>query len=274
LPEQPDFNWFEVRTFEHDIIGIGEPGHFEDVKSYLAIGNDLAMLVDSGMGFANLRAVVEHYTDLSVLLINSHGHLDHIGDNWRFERRWAHAAEADRIRDGVANERMRHFLADDALSRPTPAGLDRDSFSIPGTELERTVDEGDVVDLGGRQFAILHTPGHSAGSISFFEEATGILIAGDIVYEGPLFAHHPDASAVDYRESLRKLNELAPKISTVYPAHNRYPLPPAFITEIHQAIEEIFNGREPDKHEDGREFFDFGHFSYSFLENWREEEGA
>jgi glyoxylase-like metal-dependent hydrolase (beta-lactamase superfamily II) len=271
LSEQPDFKWFEVREFPHGVIGIGEPGHFEDVKSFLIAGDELALLVDTGMGFANIRAVVETYSDKPVLLVNSHGHLDHIGDNWRFERRWAHPGDLDRIRAGVLNERMQHFLAPDAFSRPMPAGLDPKTFEIPGTDVERTVEDGDEIDLGDRVFRVLHTPGHSSGSISLFEEETGILIAGDVIYEGPLFSHHQGGNVSDYRNTLQRLSAMIPELNVVYPSHNRYPLEPSFIADVSMAMEGIWEGKAPDEAAEGHVRFNFEKFSFTFRETWRED---
>lgn len=271
MSEQPNLDWFEVREFPADVYGIGEPGHFEDVKSYLVVGSDLAMLVDTGMGIANIRDVVEQITDRPVLVVNSHGHLDHIGDNWRFHRRWSHPLEVDAIEAGVGNDRMRQYLAPESFNRPPPEMLDTRSFHIPGTTVERTIDEGDVVDLGSRRFHVLHTPGHSSGGLSLFEPETGILIAGDAVYEGPLFAHHDGGSAAEYRATLQRLQALAPELSVVYPSHNRYPLDPSFITEIHLAMEEICTGMTPQRSDDDTERFDFGAFSFTFQRTWSDE---
>jgi glyoxylase-like metal-dependent hydrolase (beta-lactamase superfamily II) len=270
MSDEPDFDWFEVREFAHGVVGIGEPGHFEDVKSFLVSGDDLALLIDTGMGFANIRAVAERYTDKPILMVNSHGHLDHIGDNWRFERRWAHAGDLDRIREGVSNERLQHFMAPDAFSQDPPSGLDPATFEIPGTDVERTVDDGDVIELGGRSFEVLHTPGHSKGSISFYEAETGILFVGDLIYEGPMFAHHDGGSARDYRATLRRLKDLVPQISVIYPSHNRYPLEPSFIVDVYEAMEAIWDGKPADSHEDGLEHFAFGSFSFTFDESWRD----
>jgi glyoxylase-like metal-dependent hydrolase (beta-lactamase superfamily II) len=272
MTAEPDLDWFEVREFAHGVIGIREPGHFEDVKSFLVAGDDLALLIDTGMGFADIRAVVERYTDKPVLLVNSHGHLDHIGDNWRFERRWAHPGDLERIREGVPNERLQHFLAPEAFSQNPPAGLDAKTFEIPGTDVERTVEDGDEIDLGGRVFRILHTPGHSAGSISIFEEETGILFVGDVIYEGPLFAQHPGGSTSDYRKTLDRLTAMIPDVSVVYPSHNRYPLEPSFIRDVADSFDEIWNGRQPDASGDGLERFEFGSFSFTLRQSWREEE--
>jgi glyoxylase-like metal-dependent hydrolase (beta-lactamase superfamily II) len=271
MDEQPDFDWFEVREFPDGVIGIGEPGHFEDVKSFLIVGEHLAMLVDTGMGFASIKSVVEHVTDRPVLVVNTHGHLDHIGDNWRFERRWAHAGDRDRIEAGVPNERMSAFLAPEAFNRNPPPGLDPETFSIPGTDIERWLEEGDQIDLGGRIFSVIYTPGHSAGSISLLEKRTGILIAGDVLYEGPLYAHHPGGSASDYRETLARIHALVPDLSVIYPSHNRYPLDPQFAVVVHEAIEQIWEGRQPDIMSEGLDRFEYPTFSFTFRETWRDE---
>lgn len=272
MSDQPDLNWFEVRNFEHGIHGIGEPGHFEDVKSFLVVGSELAFLLDSGMGFADIRAVAESLTDRPIVLINSHGHLDHIGDNWRFEQIWAHADDQDRIQLGVPNDQMTGFLSDDAFSRTPPPTLNRETFYIPGTTVERILDDGGQIDIGDRTFTVLHTPGHTPGSISLFEESTGVLVAGDLIYEGPLFGHHPGGSALAYRNSLDRLQQMVTEISVVYPSHNQYPLLPDSITETWQAIEEIFVGRAPDVVQDDLDRFEFDNFSFTFRSDWREEE--
>jgi glyoxylase-like metal-dependent hydrolase (beta-lactamase superfamily II) len=269
---KPDLDWFNVRSFEHGIHGIGEPGHFEDVKSFLVVGSDLALLVDSGMGFADVRTVVESLTDHPVILVNSHGHLDHIGDNWRFDRIWAHPGDVDRIQAGIPNDQLGSYLADAAFTLPLPALLERREFSIPGTMVERLLQDGDEIDCGDRQLTVLHTPGHSQGSISLFEPATGILFAGDLIYEGPLFAQHPGGSAQEYRQSLQRLQQMISEISIVYPSHNNYPLPPESITLTHQAMEEIWAGRSPDLVQDGLERFEFERFSFTFRSDWREEQ--
>jgi glyoxylase-like metal-dependent hydrolase (beta-lactamase superfamily II) len=166
---------------------------------------------------------------------------------------------------------MRHFLAPEAFTREPPPELDPATFSIPGTDVERTVEDGEIIDLGGREFKVIHTPGHSAGSISFLEEETGILIAGDAIYEGPLFAHHEGGSPREYRQTLELLNDLVPHVSVVYPSHNRYPLDPEFIWDVHQAIEAIWEGRSPDERFDGLERFHFERFSFTFRDGWDHE---
>jgi glyoxylase-like metal-dependent hydrolase (beta-lactamase superfamily II) len=58
----------------------------------------------------------------------------------------------------------------------------------------RLLFDGKAIDLGGRAFEVVHTPGHSPGGLGLFERRTGIFLSGDIVYDGPLIddAYHSD----------------------------------------------------------------------------------
>ena len=64
---------------------------------------------------------------------------------------------------------------------------------------------------------MIHTPGHSPGGIALFERKTGILLSGDIVYDGPLIddAYHSDVG--DYLATLERLRGLA--VSVVHGGH-------------------------------------------------------
>lgn len=61
--------------------------HIQDLFSdymYLVAGEEKAVLIDTGMGFPGLRQLVERLTDKPVIVLNTHGHLDHIGGNDEF----------------------------------------------------------------------------------------------------------------------------------------------------------------------------------------------
>lgn len=263
-------SWFEIREFPDGVIGIGEPGHSEDVKSYLVRGSELAMLVDTGMGIGDLRAAVEPLISTPILVVNSHSHWDHVGSNWQFDRIWIHEAEADRLPAGRTWESGRGPLGADNVSRPLPDGVDPEHFSIRPSTAERTLREGDVVDLGDRTFSVIHTPGHSPGGITLIEPATGIALVGDAVYAGALYAHmRGECDPVVYRATLAKLADLAQELRTLYPSHNAYPLDPGFLNETHQGMEEVWGGKQPDQVAGGVERYQFVRFSILLAEGWR-----
>jgi glyoxylase-like metal-dependent hydrolase (beta-lactamase superfamily II) len=80
-----------------------------------------------------------------------------------------------------------------------------------------SLQEGDVVALGGFRFEVLHTPGHSPGHISLFDRRTGVLFGGDLV--GDIVAWYTPAAGgvTGYLESLEKIRAVDPRL--ILPSH-------------------------------------------------------
>jgi glyoxylase-like metal-dependent hydrolase (beta-lactamase superfamily II) len=87
--------WFEIYKVSEGVFAVLEPSHTEEVISYLILGSECAVLLDTGMGIANLQAEVERLADLPVIVVASHGHYDHIGDNHRYTEVWAFDSDMD-----------------------------------------------------------------------------------------------------------------------------------------------------------------------------------
>jgi glyoxylase-like metal-dependent hydrolase (beta-lactamase superfamily II) len=66
--------WFEIYKVSDSVFAVLEPGHTEEAISYLILGKKRAVLLDTGMGIANLKAEVERLTDLPVVVVVSPGH--------------------------------------------------------------------------------------------------------------------------------------------------------------------------------------------------------
>ncbi|MEO1573565.1 MAG: hypothetical protein AAFU65_01240, partial [Pseudomonadota bacterium] len=66
--------WFEVYRVRESVLAIYEPGHFEEVISYLILGAERAVLFDTGLGIGDIEALVNELTELPVMVINSHSH--------------------------------------------------------------------------------------------------------------------------------------------------------------------------------------------------------
>ena len=78
-------NWFEVYQLSENTYAIYEPFQWQEAISYLLIGSEQALLVDTLQGIGDLKAVVNQLTDLPVIVINTHSHFDHISCNYQFE---------------------------------------------------------------------------------------------------------------------------------------------------------------------------------------------
>lgn len=73
--------WFEVYKPARDVFAIYEPHQSEEVISYLILGSRQALLFDTGMGISDIKMVAQELTKLPIIVLNSHTHNDHVGDN-------------------------------------------------------------------------------------------------------------------------------------------------------------------------------------------------
>jgi mRNA-degrading endonuclease RelE of RelBE toxin-antitoxin system len=78
-------DWFEVYKLPGNVYAIYEPGQFQEVISFLILGDKKALLWDTGMGIGDIKSCVGELTNLPVFVVNSHSHMDHIGGNWQFD---------------------------------------------------------------------------------------------------------------------------------------------------------------------------------------------
>ena len=255
--------WFDVVQFDHGVTMIAEPGHYEDVKSFLVEGEESVAVLDVGMGFGDFKTLADSLSSKPPIVLLSHAHFDHIGDAWKYDDVRVHPSEADDLEAGYPLERMRKwFDAEFMLDIPLPPETEPETAYIPGKRATGELNEGDVIDLGGRALHVYHTPGHSPGGVTLIDRENRLMFPGDAIYAGPMFVHNDYGDPEAYRESLRKLAELAAEVDVVYPSHNRVPLAPADVMAMHEAYEEIYGGREPDERQEDCDIYDFGEFSF------------
>jgi glyoxylase-like metal-dependent hydrolase (beta-lactamase superfamily II) len=261
VPEDQD--WFEVYRVAPGTWALLEPGQWQEVISWLIEGEERALLFDTGLGIGDPAPLVAALTDRPVTVLNSHTHLDHVGANHRFERiLGTDHPFAVANRDGADAEETRAFLfAEGAVWKPLPAGVEPGRLTIPPFEVDGLVEDGDVIDLGGRQLSVLATPGHSPDGLTLHDEGAGILFVGDTFYPAPLYAHLPGSDFDAYRASAARLAALAPEIELVATGHNEPVRGGAILVEVHRAFEAVADGRSPDEARDGVAVHQFGTFS-------------
>jgi len=155
-------------------------------------------------------------------VIMTHTHLDHIGCLTEIRKElpgaevWIHRLEADLLEQGDdrAVYGMNMFKT---LCKLQP-GMKSDSFKF---KVDRKLDGGETLEIGGMVWEVFYIPGHSLGSIGLYHRPTKILIPGDVVYADHAIGRFDlyGANSSDLKKSLIRLSEL--EVNILLPGHNQ-----------------------------------------------------
>lgn len=234
-------SWFTVTQIDDKTFAISEYGHWEKVHSYLLIGEEKATLIDTGLGIDNIKRITDQLTDLPIIVLTTHVHWDHIGSHSEFEEIYVHRDEKDWLINGIKGlsiEQIRKDVSRD-ITIPTPKSFNPETYMPFKGVPTGLLNDGDQIEIGNRILQILHTPGHSPGHISIFDDRTGYLFTGDLLYdETPVYAFFPTTDPIKLVESLKKIANL-PNVTKIYGGHNTLGLASILLEEVKIAAEEL-----------------------------------
>lgn len=220
MPEQ---SWFWIYELPENTYALFEPNQEELVISYLIIGEESALLWDTGLGIGNIRDCVEALTDLPVTVLNSHDHFDHIGGNALFDRIMCYNIDTavETLTRGIPHEELTEWINPDAIVNP-PKDFSADTFFTAGKSPTATVEDGEMIDLGGRWLEVMYTPGHDDAAIMLIDEQNGLLFTGDTWYPGWLYVFPEVCPLEQYLETMQNVGRVirAKNIRQLYPSHN------------------------------------------------------
>lgn len=178
--------------------------------AYIVQGERRTALVDSGVHEnlddlkSDLRDADIEHGDLD-LLINTHEHYDHIGVN--------KAIQEDCLVAAHRYSAVKMVTGDDDVLKCRAHGQD-----VSGYEVDLWLENNALIDLGGKRLKVLHTPGHTSGSLRILDTSTRALITGDTVFAaGTPSDIYTSGSQGEYANSLRRLHNF--RLETLLPGH-------------------------------------------------------
>lgn len=194
----------------------------------------MKVLIDSGIS-QHFNFLTKDLKDIGVdtrslnMIINTHEHVDHFGANRYLQERvpiLAHRYAATKI-----------VSADDEVMLCRAHGEDPTGYQV-----NMWLENLNVLDLGDWFLKVLHTPGHTSGSLCIYEPRRKVLISGDTVFaRGTISDISSSGSYGEYINSLARLNTM--KIDLLLPGHG------AISEDVEEDIEKaIENARRKHEH--------------------------
>ena len=247
----PDETWFEVYKVAPGVFALYEPHQSEETISYLIVGTKQALLFDTGMGIGNLKAVIARLTSRPIVVLNSHTHDDHVGDNWQFPFVFGMDTAFTRASAKGPSPPAQAEIAKDQLCGALPKNFNPATYSTKPWKISLVVRDGFKVNLGGRTVEIIATPGHTPDAISLIDRENGLLFTGDTYYPGEIWLYRPETNFSAYLAATKKLAALAPEIKTVLGAHNLPVAEPSVLSQLDAAIHSVLDGKVQPKSVNG-----------------------
>lgn len=158
-------------------------------------------VIDPGGDYREIKSVIDKNGMKPKAVINTHGHGDHIGANNEFGIPvWIHRLDAD-------------FLMDPSKNLSGAFG-----FLLKTKTASRLVEDGDILNIGKYSLEVIHTPGHTPGSICL--KAESVIFTGDTLFcEGIGRTDFAYGSEEDIMDSIKEKLFTLKDNYVIYPGH-------------------------------------------------------
>jgi len=142
-----------------------------------------------------------------IKVLNTHCHVDHILGN-RFV--------CEQYQIPLSAHEEDEFL----LNRASQMGEIFGFKEVSSPPINDYLKQGDTIRFGNSEIEVIHTPGHSPGSVSFFNKQDGFIIAGDVLFAGSI--GRTDLPKGNYKTLISSIVDkllILPAETTVFPGH-------------------------------------------------------
>ena len=226
-----------MRTTAYEIQelsqGVYEIGEFDCGSMFLIVGEEKALLVDSGSGIGDLMGALKKLTDKPITLVLTHNHLDHIGHAPLFDEAYIHESDVapfqgqgDHLPTIETRSWYIKFIAERS-GKVYPYELEEDltEWDVSGLTL-LPLSDGQTFDLGGRVVTAYACPGHTPGSMVFLDDKSRILFLGDALNCNLLLAGAPGSegfiSIQTAHRFLKRLSDMGAQYDCYFNGHYDY----------------------------------------------------
>lgn len=226
---------FTCEKIRKQITSIVDP---TGVRAFLIEGAHRAALIDTCCGVGNLKALVESMTSLPLIVLCTHGHIDHAGGAYGFKDVYLHEADWELVKRHTTIEYRQSFIDPEGTLYPLEAYVPQRDGNY------HKLEAGQIFDLGGIAIESLAVTGHTHGMICFLIKEYRALILGDAC--NPFTFMFLDEST-DLKTLMHSLNALLKRkeeFDHVWISHGDVICPKSVITTVLDVCDDILNRRD------------------------------
>lgn len=204
------------------------------------IGTQKAAVIDTGLGLADLRKYLEQFTDKPIIVLNTHGHIDHVGANQLFDMCYIAQEDEKSMLSAKREERVNSYPNMFMVGETEMIEFAKRSMVPDGPIKYSFIRDGDKIDLGGVELEVVAFPGHSPGSVAFLDRRDGVAFTGDSILFRIGLGNRANVPA--YLAAAKNFAEKSKGIETIINGHQWAPMNRYDIQEEIELAQGIVDG--------------------------------
>jgi hydroxyacylglutathione hydrolase len=206
----------------------------------LVIGTKRAAIVDTGLGLADLRKFAQQFTDLPIVAVSTHGHLDHVGADQLFDLSYIAKEDEQTMLSSTRAKRLASYT-----TMFMPGNAEMIAFAEKNMVADKPfkyefMKDGDKIDLGGVDLEVVAMPGHSPGSVAILDRRDGVAFTGDSVLFRTVVGTRQNLP--NYIKSLDHFTERSKGIDVIINGHQWQPMSQYDVQELRELAQGIADG--------------------------------
>lgn len=213
---------------------------------YLIEGKDKAVLIDTCLGVGHLKKTVEALTDQPVIVLLTHGHLDHAMGAPEFETVYMNHADREVYEAMAPFEERNHYIRGN-LGGKLPDFSPEDYVPVSPMNFHDLKD-GDSFDLGGGHVDAYALAGHTKGTMVFLIREERIMVLGDACNPATFLFDKNSLTVEEYRRSLQEFQQRHKgSYDRVFLCHQVMELGPELVDNVIEVCDDILAGKTDDQ---------------------------
>lgn len=211
---------------------------------YLVEGTDKAALIDTGSGVGNLKEYVQKITSKPIIVILTHGHVDHASGAADFDEVYMNHDD-----DGVYKEHNQLTIRKDYIKMTNKVGFEKlkesDYVKQRPSSNYKDLKDGLKFELGGTTLIVYNATGHTPGMMPILFKEQRILLVGDAASKSSTFLFDKNALGIaSYEKSMKDLLEKTNgKFDKIFLSHRTGEAPKELLSNIISLCEDIKAGK-------------------------------
>jgi len=189
----------------------------------VAVGDEKILVIDTGLGMTgSLRDYIEGFAGIGkpIICACTHGHPDHVGCAIQFDEAYLSSLDYKMLENYSLNTQQRFSdLEAWSLGNHEVEAYCREHYIENMGTVFKDVNDGDVFELGGVRIEAIAVPGHSEGSIAYFNRDEKYVFTGDAISTDVHLEELNLKGLLKYRDTINRFISIVGEDVRIYPTH-------------------------------------------------------